>query len=412
MKSTFCSYLLICSFFTLAWGDEFPVNTRTSSDQRVAAIAMDAVGNFVVVWSSRYQDGNSNGIFGQRFDPNCISIGGEFQINTTTSGNQTEPSVAMDAAGNFVVAWQGPGLDREDIFAQRFDPNGLAVGDELLVNSYTESRQRFPRIAMNNAGVFVVVWESDDILTDGVTTICSQLFDELGLPIGPEFIINEDMSNCADPDIAMDEGGEFIIVWMQGRYMKYSIMAKLYNPEGAPLTSTLQINTTDIRSVTKPSVAMNQIGQFVIAWDNHPDAADLDDVQARIYEPDGTPIGKEFRVNTSLSGKQYEPKIAVNSWMEFVIVWNSEVDPDSNIRDIFGRRYDGLGQPTGEDFLVNTYTNGDQRDPAVAMSENGNFVTVWQSDDQDGSGWGIFGRAEQLVGSVDPNDVIVDFHNY
>ena len=410
MKSTFYSYLLVYSVFTLAWGEEFQVNTRISGAQANADIAMDARGNFVVVWNSYNQDGHSNGIFAQRFDPNCIPVGEEFQINTTTDGNQKEPSVAMNAVGNFVVAWQGPGLDREDIFAQQFDPNGLHVGDELLVNSYTESRQRFPRIATNDTGVFAVVWESDDILTDGVTTICSQLFDELGFAIGPEFIVNEDMSNCADPDIAMDESGGFIVVWMQGRYMKYSIMAKLYNPEGTPQTSTLQINTTDVRSVTKPSVAMNQIGQFVITWDNHPDAADLDDVQARIYEPDGTPIGEEFRVNTSLTGKQYEPKIAVNSWMEFVIVWNSEVDPDSNIRDIFGQRYDGLGQPIGEEFLVNTYTNGDQRDPAVAIREDGNFVTVWQSDDQDGSGWGIFGRMEQTVSTEDSNDNgIVDF---
>ena len=83
---------------------EFQVNTHTVWDQKDAAIAMDSFGNFVVVWSSYRQDGNSNGIFGQRFDPNCNPIGSEFQIKTTY-GNQTASSVAMNAVGNFVVAW-------------------------------------------------------------------------------------------------------------------------------------------------------------------------------------------------------------------------------------------------------------------------------------------------------------------
>ncbi len=35
-------------------GGEFPVNSYTTSDQREPAIAMDADGDFVVTWSSRY----------------------------------------------------------------------------------------------------------------------------------------------------------------------------------------------------------------------------------------------------------------------------------------------------------------------------------------------------------------------
>jgi hypothetical protein len=70
---------------------------------------MDQGGDFIVVWSSYGQDGSSNGVFGQLFDPNCSPLGEEFQINTTSSGNQAEPAVAMDAAAGFVVAWQGRG---------------------------------------------------------------------------------------------------------------------------------------------------------------------------------------------------------------------------------------------------------------------------------------------------------------
>jgi hypothetical protein len=101
---------------------------------------MDPAGNFVVVWGSYLQDGSSNGVFGQLFDPNCGPLGKEFRVNTTTAGNQTEPAVATDGAAGFVILWQGPGLMEEggeDIFAQRLDPNGLPVGGEFRVNGYT-----------------------------------------------------------------------------------------------------------------------------------------------------------------------------------------------------------------------------------------------------------------------------------
>jgi hypothetical protein len=118
-------------------GGEFQANTRKSNKQENPAIAMDAEGNFVVVWNSYLQDGSSNGIFGQRFDSNCNPAGDEFQINTETSGNQREPAVAMDAEGNFVVTWYGPGEDKEDIFARRFNSNGqpLPTASLLVVSS-------------------------------------------------------------------------------------------------------------------------------------------------------------------------------------------------------------------------------------------------------------------------------------
>jgi hypothetical protein len=54
-------------------------------------------------------------------------LGGEFQVNTYTTGYQQGPSVASDPSGNFVVAWtDGTSfLSGEDgslagIFGQRF----------------------------------------------------------------------------------------------------------------------------------------------------------------------------------------------------------------------------------------------------------------------------------------------------
>ena len=75
---------------------------------------MDADGDFVVAWQSAGQDGCSYGVYAQRFNAAGVAQGSEFQVNTYTTDNQAASSVAMDADGDFVVAWTSYGQDGGD----------------------------------------------------------------------------------------------------------------------------------------------------------------------------------------------------------------------------------------------------------------------------------------------------------
>jgi len=393
-------------------GGEFQANTRKSNKQENPAIAMDAEGNFVVVWNSYLQDGSSNGIFGQRFNSNCNPAGDEFQINSETSGNQREPAVAMDAEGNFVVTWYGPGKDKEDIFARRFNSNGQPLGSEFSVNSYTNDKQLYPGVAMNNDGGFIIVWESSNIPGQGSKAICGRLYDGSGSSIGPEFVINEEASDSRYPDVAMDAEGNFAVVWMRDKSSN-SIIARLYNADGTAKMKPFGVSTIRFSSNTKPSIAMGKAGNFVVAWDGDPKLARQDDIHVRCYKPDGTAIGEQFIVNTTLTGPQQNPEVAMNNRGRFIIAWDIKIEPDINERDIFAQRYNSSGVPLGNEFQVNTYMTDDQKRPSVAITENGKFVMAWQSYGQDGSGYGVFGEMGQMVGSADFNgDGFVNFRDY
>jgi len=391
---------------------DFQANTHTSNKQENPAIAMDAEGNFVIVWNSYLQDGSSNGIFGRRFDPNCKPLSDEFRINTTTSGNQREPSAAMNAAGSFVVAWYGPGEDEEDIFARRFSANGQPFGGELRVNTYTNDKQLYPSVAMNNDGGFVIVWESMNVPEQGKKGICGQLYNSTGSSIGPEFVINEEASDSRYPVVAMDGDGNFAVVWLQDKSSN-SIIARPYNADGTAKTKPFEVSTIRISSITEPSIAMNKDGNFVVAWDGDPKLAGLDDIHAQCYNPDGTAMGEQFVVNTTIEGPQQNPQAAMNERGRFIIVWDSKIDPDINERDIFAQRYNSAGGRLGNEFQVNTYITDDQKRPAAAIAENDKFVMAWQSYGQDGSDYGVFGQAGQMVGSADFNgDGFVSFRDY
>lgn len=414
MKQILIFCLLTGLFVTSVSGGEFQVNTHTTWDQADPDVAVDANNGFVVVWRSYGQDGSSNGIFGQRFDPNHSPVGEEFQVNSIITGNQTEPAVAAGATAGFIVAWRGPGItdpNRDDIFARWFDPNGFPVTDELLISEDTIGGHICPAVAMDRSGGCVIVWESVDIPEEGDRTICGRLFDGTGTNSGNEFIINGELSPCRYPDVAMDPNGNFAVAWLNDKSSN-SIMARLFNADGSAKTEPFEVNTTAFNSVTQPSVAMDETGCFIVTWDGDPNLASMDDIHARIFDPNGTAFGEQFIVNTTTEHAQQNPQVAMNGPGEFVIVWDSRIDPNVNERDIFCRRFDCFGEPVGSEFQLNSTTDADQRSPAVAIGLDGRFVTVWQSDEQDGSRFGVFGRSDFILEPADSNDAIVDLSDY
>ena len=60
--------------------------------------------------------------------------------------------------------------------------------------------------------------------------------------------------------------------------------------------------------------------------------------------------------------------------------------------------------PPSAEFRVNSYTTNRQWRPKVASDPSGNFVVVWSSGGQDGSGYGVFGqRYDAPAGSSAPS---------
>src|SRR5205085_2365575 len=126
-------------------GGEFRVNTSTAGDQMYSAAAMDSNGNFVITWSSAGQDGSGWGVFGQRFNVGSNKQGGEFRVNTTSAGDQTASSVAMDLNGDFVVTWSSYGQDGNGcgVFGQLYKSGGTKQGGEFQVNTHTAGDQTY-----------------------------------------------------------------------------------------------------------------------------------------------------------------------------------------------------------------------------------------------------------------------------
>lgn len=106
----------------------------------------------------------------------------------------------------------------------------------------------------------------------------------------------------------------------------------------------------------------------------------------------------EQQVNTYWRSRQEDPDVAGLIDDRFVVVWESN-GQDGNARGIFGKIYSDSGQELLSEFQVNTETSKNQEAPAVAALQDGGFVVVWQSQNQDGQGRGIYGQRFDAEGN-------------
>ena len=175
-------------------GGSFQINPTSANDQHNQRVDALTDGGFIAVWGA--DDGSQKGVFGQRYDATGARVGGEFRANTQTSDYQYDASVAGLEGGGFVVAWNsGGGQDGsgQGVFGQRYDSAGNRVGGEFRINSYTTGDQAVPTAVALGDGGFLVGWTSNGQDGSGAG-VYAQRFDANGAPVGSEFLVNTDVA--------------------------------------------------------------------------------------------------------------------------------------------------------------------------------------------------------------------------
>ncbi len=388
-------------------GDEVLVNTTTTDAQIIGAnvsqaIAADANGNYVITWASNLQDGDGYGIYAQQYAADGTAIGGEFLVNTTTTDSQLNPTVAMDDAGNFVIAWQSNTQDGDNygVYAQRYDSSGVAQGSEFLVNTTTVDYQGSPGIAMSSSGEFVIIWTSNGQEPDSSLGIYAQRFDASGVAQGGEIHVNTYTTGHQQvSSVSMDAEGNFVVTWASNGQdgSNYGVFAQRFDSNGNTVGAEFQVNTTTANSQLYNDVVMLDDGRFVVAYQSVDSGGDRDLFFQR-YAADGSTIGGEIQVNTASDPYFPIPSVTADESGNITLVWNSSGDGAGN--GVFARTYDWSGTALTGEIQVNTTTTGDQLYPDVVAQPGGGFIVVW-SGNGPGDSDGIFAQQYGLATAED-----------
>jgi hypothetical protein len=378
-----------------AAGDVFVVSS-VASQQISPAVASDADGDYVIAWQAVGDGGAGWDIFARRYDSSGRPRGNTFRVNTTTAGDQVTPALASDRRGNFVITWASESIGGSgwDIYALRYDRNGRVRGGEFRVNSTIALNQTNPAIAMDRIGDFTIVWRSaSDFYWGG--DVYAQCFNAAGQRRGGEFRVNADSDrNQTDPSIAFDADGDFIVAWAAsyGYGDPGEVLARRYNANASPRGEEFRVG-----SGGSPAVAMDARGDFVVA------STFYSTVHVQRYSRAGIAQGSAVTVSTD-GRLQYPPSVAMDNDGDFAVAWSGffygsggyggnwastagahEEGPTDGYSPGGGyrpspvtttaRRYNAAGVAQGDAF---TLASGTGFTCSIAMDNDGDLVVAWE----------------------------------
>ena len=115
-----------------------------------------------------YQSGDD--LFFQRWDSTGTAIGSATAVNTTTTDDLHQFNIEALPDGGFFVVWRSDGQDGDGqgIVGRRFDASGTAVTDEVVINSTTDGDQFDPQVTLLDDGTLEVLWTSNHTGNDEI----------------------------------------------------------------------------------------------------------------------------------------------------------------------------------------------------------------------------------------------------
>ncbi len=358
-------------------------NLNINSTLETPVIATNKSGNSILAWVDNAK--GTRDVFAQRIDNNGNPIGKILEVNTNTREDQHLPAVAINENGSFIIAWSTKGQDGDGygVYARRYDKNGIYSGNEFKVNTSTTGDQWIPSVAMTNNGGFVVVWESTK--DRGSYNIVGQKFDKTGNSFGTEFFINSSSKGSQEfPKISMDSVGNFIVVWTSNQNRDFlnpdtlkfkDIYGRKFNKDGVPNGAEFVVSTT-IGEQNLPAVSLSDNNSYIVAWNLLEQNTNNYDIYARTFI-NGIAQKASFRVDSNSRADMIsKPALAIDNTGNFIIVWNSVVGLIGS-SGLYGKKYDSNGNEKSTEYKINS-SNNNVLQPDINGNKSGIFLTTWR----------------------------------
>ena len=103
---------------------------------------------------------------------------------------------------------------------------------------------------------------------------------------------------------------------------------------------------------------------------------------------------------TSAENRGSQQAVAMDDNGNYVVVWSS-LNQDGSGWGVYAQRYDPTGAAQGSEFRVNETFADNQRWASVAMDATGDFTVTWTSDNQDGTASSVYARQFDADGTPD-----------
>lgn len=291
-------------------------------------IAMNARGDYIVLWQDEV-DG-AHRVYARAFDGEGEVLVEELLISSATAGRDAVyPEVDLSSNGHYAIVWQERDPDGEDswIKQRRGKLYNRTISKEELVHPGFDGYQGRPEVAVNEGGDTVIVWEAVE----------KSRFVVFGRAFGPNafdarLLEGDPMSDLRKPKIAINNKGFFMVVWdnrdERNRRFDTKIAARSYKPGGEAIQDIKVMSHRQEK--VRPEIDSDEQDHFILSWQDDRDKNKYYQIKAAVFNTYGASISGDRTVNIDRMGQQIDPDVALGERGYYYVVWQDDKDKDGD----------------------------------------------------------------------------------
>lgn len=205
------------------------------------------------------------------------------------------------------------------------------------------------------------------------------------IPMTAEIQANNTTDGSSTHGSAIDEEGNTVVVWSHNNGTDQDIYFRLFDASGTPIGAETIATSTTNGDQLNPSVAMDEQGNFVIAFTGYNSGSSTWDIFARAFQPDGTPIGNDVVINTTTANEDNDAKVALDyngpsDASRFVVSWThnngSDLDTYYRLFNVDFTQTSTAPVSYSAETIFHTGYSGNQWKSNVAMNNLGQFIVT------------------------------------
>lgn len=365
-----CAMLVIVAFFSGAsvgspsaygWNAATAIDICEDGEAWWPAIASDKDGNAIVVWQQ--DNGTYSTIWSNRF---VFGTGwtGSVRISDNTLENAWDPQIDLDDEGNAIVVWAQGDLVPEVIFANRYVRGIGWVGPETISSEASGPALR-PDVVCDSHGNAFSAWiQMGQIFASRYT-----LGQGWGTPVivGPDYYYN-----AQAPSIDSNDEGSAIVTWADNTSETYNIWSNRYTSASGWGTQVI-IQADDSEWAMNPDVAIDQMGNAIVVWgqfDGSQPSGHLAHAWANRYDAD-VGWGTARLLETDTTHFAGDPRVGMDGSGNAVVVWSQTAENDVSVWTARYSVSSGWG-------VAEWVPEADGVEPDLAVNDIGQAIIVWR----------------------------------
>ncbi len=343
-----------------SWGASIDLSAA-SGNAESPTLAVDPAGDVIVAWKQRLAGSEA-------IEVNYKPAGGSWEGPTTIEFGAAvveSPAVAIDAAGDAVLIWR-QGVGGNHVIISSSMPTGGSWASPVPISSSALNAEA-PDVAMSASGTAAAVWQS----SSGATSVVESNELALGGSWSGEEAISAPATVTEPPHVVADPAtGAFTAIWSRSGTGLVAEVAS--RPASGGWIAPEQISTPALEAHA-PVVAVDSAGDAVAAWyrfDGSVGSVEGTDLAA------GGSWASPVRISP-VGAEAEAPQVAMSPAGAAQVVWSGWVESTHN----YALRTSNL-LPNGAWRASNQISlEGEEAyGPHVALDHSGHSVVVWNGE--------------------------------